>query len=457
LRLLYGDGATDTILSVLTQALVVEVRGENGVPVSGTVVRFQSLPIDGANPYAGVFVAPVTSPSFGYFVADSTDSRGRASVVIELGTHSGTGKLLVSAPEFGLQDTARFTVLPGKAAHVVVQPKDTALSVGRGFQARAVVTDQFGNPRADPVTYSNPTSGISVTSNGAVTAGGSFARAYYRASAQGWTDTGWVSVVPQGTLAALQTGTVAGHGVGIVVFSLDGSGYQWIGPGGSSYNAAPAWSPSGTALAFGRNPGSINWLYTSDLSGNEQALLTPGDSGLTIASWPSYSPDGTTIYFSGATTGNFALWRANADGTSPRQLYADPTGLAWRPSPSSDGTRLAITIGNPSYVCVYTLASASVSSWAIPGHMPRWSPVGERIAFVQQYGGPVSVVNSDGTGAHQVSPVGRSYEEESLTWSTDGVWLVARAAGTLELINVNTGATLPLGYATQLVEPAWKP
>jgi Tol biopolymer transport system component len=186
-------------------------------------------------------------------------------------------------------------------------------------------------------------------------------------------------------------------------------------------------------------------------------LLTPGDSGLTIASWPSYSPDGTTIYFSGATTGNFALWRANADGTSPRQLYADPSGLAWRPSPSSDGTRLAITIGNPSYVCVYTLASASVSSWAIPGHMPRWSPVGERIAFVQQYGGPVSVVNSDGTGAHQVSPVGRSYEEESLTWSTDGVWLVARATGTLELINVNTGATLPLGYATQLVEPAWKP
>jgi len=83
--------------------------------------------------------------------------------------------------------------------------------------------------------------------------------------------------------------------------------------------------------------------------------------------------------------------------------------------------------------------------------------VSETIAFVQQYGGPVSVVNSDGTGAHQVSPAGRGYEEESLTWSTDGAWLVARAAGTLELINVNTGAALPLGYATQFVEPAWKP
>src|SRR2546427_10972271 len=30
LQLLYGDGATDTVLSVPAQALVVEVRGENG-------------------------------------------------------------------------------------------------------------------------------------------------------------------------------------------------------------------------------------------------------------------------------------------------------------------------------------------------------------------------------------------------------------------------------------------
>jgi len=89
--------------------------------------------------------------------------------------------------------------------------------------------------------------------------------------------------------------------------------------------------------------------------------------------------------------------------------------------------------------------------------MPRWSPVAETIAFVQQYGGPVSVVHSDGTGVRQVTPAGRAYEEESLTWSSDGVWLVARASGTLELINAASGVTLPLGYATAFVEPAWKP
>jgi hypothetical protein len=458
LRLLYGDGASDTVLSKPGQALVVEVRSENGSPAQGSVVRFQALPIDSANPYSlGVYVAPLTSPTFSAFAADSADSRGRAAVLIQLGTRAGAARLIVSAPEFGLEDTARFTVRPGKATQVVVQPADTALHVGRTFQARGSTADRFGNLRSDPVSYSVVGTGISITSGGAITAGAGFVRARYRATAQGWTDTGWVSVVPEGTLAALQTGSFAGHDAGIVVFNLDGSGYQWIGPGGSWYNAAPAWSPSGTMLVFGRNPGSLNWLFTSDLSGNEQALLTPGDSGLTIASWPAYSPDGATIFFSGATSGNFAVWRANADGSAPRQVYADPTGLAWRPSPSSDGARLAITIGNPSYVGVYTLASASLSSWTLPGHMPRWSPVAETIAFVQQYGGPVSVVRSDGTGAHQVSPVGRAYEEESLTWSTDGAWLVARAAGTLELINVTTGMTLPLGYAIQFTEPAWKP
>jgi len=127
------------------------------------------------------------------------------------------------------------------------------------------------------------------------------------------------------------------------------------------------------------------------------------------------------------------------------------------PSPSSDGTRLSITIGNPSYIRVFTLG---LRLRVVMGDSGAHAPLvarGETIAFVQQYGGTVSVVNSNGTGAHQVSPVGRSYEEGSLTWSTDGAWLLARAAGTLELINVSTGTTLPLGYATQFVEPAWKP
>ncbi len=185
-------------------------------------------------------------------------------------------------------------------------------------------------------------------------------------------------------------------------------------------------------------------------------LGTPGDSGLTLAAWPAYSPDGVYVYFSGATTGNFSLWRAHADGSDPHLLYVDPSGLAWRESPSPDGTRVAITAGNPPVIRVYTLASATASTWSVPGHTPRWSPAGETIAFTTQYGGPISVVNSDGTGVRQVSQPRRSYTETSLTWSNDGAWVVARGQ-VLELINVASGLTLPLAYTASLIEPAWKP
>src|SRR2546422_10749389 len=106
-----------------------------------------------------------------------------------------------------------------------------------------------------------------------------------------------------------------GHGAGMVMFNLDGSGYQWIGPGGSYYNAAPSWTPSGTALAFGLTSGGVgSWIYTSDLSGAERPLIPAGDSGLTLTSWPAYSHDGAYVYFSGATTANFGLWRAGEVG-----------------------------------------------------------------------------------------------------------------------------------------------
>jgi len=460
LQLLYGNDASDTVQATLTQALVVEVRGENGGLISGTVVRFQSLPIDSAHPYQpGVWLASLTSNFFSSFVADSTDSRGRASAVILLGTVTGAAKVVVTAPEFGLEDTARFTVLPGNAARVVVQPKDTALYATKSFQSRATVTDRFGNARSDPVSYSAAGAGLTVTSTGSVTAGASLRRTFYLATAVARTDTGWVSIVPGGTLAALQVYSYAGHGVGIAVFNLDGSGYDWLGPGGADYGADPAWVPGGTLVAFGRNI-SGNWIYTADLMGNEQLLVTPV-TGLVGAAWPHYSRDGAYLYFSGLATsvGNFALWRANADGTNPQQLYADPSGIAWRSSPSPDGTRLAFVNASqsPSGIQVYTIASQTVSPWAVVGQTPRWSPAGETIAFVAPYGGPIFVVNADGTGARQVSPTGRSYDELSLGWSPDGAWLVARGPDGLELINVATGAALPLAYSTPFVQPAWKP
>lgn len=117
---------------------------------------------------------------------------------------------------------------------------------------------------------------------------------------------------------------------------------------------------------------------------------------------------------------------------------------------------MAFTAENPAIIRVYTIASGTVSSWSVPGHTPRWSPTNDSIAFATQWGGPIYLMSSDGTGVRQVSAPNRGYGETSFAWSPDGAWLVARGA-VLELIHVASGLTLPLAYSGTLVEPAWKP
>ena len=457
LRILWGDGVTDTILTPLDQTLMVEVRSERGVPVQGTQVRFD--PVErGGQP--DVYITYPSSTSFLTLLDDTTDALGLVAVRVKLGVHAGAAKLRLSVPQLGFQDTARFTILPGHPAQVVVTPGDTAVYAGASFQSSATVFDTWGNLRTDQATFS-PLTGVDVTSTGKITAGANIARASYTATVAGTASvaaasgTGWVSIVPHGTLVAYHA-TYYPEAPSLVTFNLDGSGYHEIAP--ILYLEASAWTPSGTTFVFGGavQPGFL-WMYTSDLAGNVQRLGTPQDSGLTSVSWPVYSPDGQALYFTGyAAPYQYSLWRADADGRNPHLLYADPSGIAWRESLSPDGTRLAFTAENPAIIRVYTIASRTVSSWSVRGHTPRWSPTSDSIAFATQWGGPIHLMKSDGTGMRQVSAPNRSYSETSIAWSPDGAWLVARGA-VLELINVASGLTLPLGYTGALAEPVWKP
>src|SRR5262245_38061216 len=108
LRIVRGDGATDTVLTKLTTTLLIEVVSETGTPAVGTEVRFRPLEKGG---YPDVYVTPAD---------DTTNGQGRVAVQIQLGVHAGMAKLVISAVELGLEDTARFTVLPGNAELVVV-------------------------------------------------------------------------------------------------------------------------------------------------------------------------------------------------------------------------------------------------------------------------------------------------------------------------------------------------
>ena len=111
------------------------------------------------------------------------------------------------------------------------------------------------------------------------------------------------------------------------------------------------------------------------------------------------------------------------------------------------------------------LSTRTVRPLRLKGERPRWSPVGDQVAFVDAQS--VWLVRPDGTGLRRVTLSDRQYLA-GLTWSTEGHWLLAHAVikglgSTVVVIVVETGMELPLGFTKGLWEsdngpvPAWRP
>jgi hypothetical protein len=164
------------------------------------------------------------------------------------------------------------------------------------------------------------------------------------------------------------------------------------------------WSPDGDRIVFGEGQSYYgeNSVVVSAWDGSARRELATGY----YAEW---SPGGQEIVFL----------------TSDH--YPDPLGLqAIRP----DGTKRRVVVN--------TISSA----------IPRWSPSGDRIAFLEEYSSRISVVGRDGTGERLLATGGG----RQISWSPDGTWL---AVGS-DLIEVDG-----LGRAhvdtDSWVTPRWSP
>jgi hypothetical protein len=173
-----GANATGAILEVLDAPLVVEVRDADGnVAREGTVIRFESIityPGRYPDPPLGEVMVPLADGStFTVFTTRPADWRGRAEVRVMLGTRAPEARLVVSAPELGLVDTARFSVIPGPPESIALTPWDTTIVAGHSYTIHARVRDHYGNTTPDGVRWTvggaNGGSGASITSAGVVT------------------------------------------------------------------------------------------------------------------------------------------------------------------------------------------------------------------------------------------------------------------------------------------------
>jgi Tol biopolymer transport system component len=340
---------------------------------------------------------------------------------------------------------------------VVFLPSDTAVYIGATLQARAQMSNRFGDVYPSThIEYSALDQPASATRTGVVT-GQTLGRARIVARREELTDTGWVTVVPTGTIA-MSLGSDQSF---VDVVSLDGSGFRRVIASGQFGGGAPAWLPGAPGLVYQEAiPGGAGAtvVYRTDLDGHRTRLLGPVTEE-PDEKYPRVSRDGTWVYLRYGRE----IWRVHPDGTGLEVVTPDQD--ATHPDPSPDGASVVFTAQRPgpfgvrSVVVIRDLSTGVETPLEVEGLLPRWSPAGDWVAYWS--GDPLSDIGSlhlvqpDGTEDRAVSLPGRRYRAGGLDWSPDGAWLLARGDSLLELVEVATGRFLPLPYTAASAWASW--
>lgn len=444
-RFVAGADASDTVLSQLSQALVVEVN-DGGSPLSGAVVRFQSVSVEPPGTWGemSAYVAPPDRDDFGDFLADTTDENGRAFALVQLGTRAGDARIVVTVPDLGMEDTAHFTVLPGNAYAVIAEPSDTAIFIGESFVPRGRIVDKLNNPIDSSLSYRAV--GSAVTFADGVVKGVHGGSSRLIASYESLADTAIVGVVPEATFAAIDRGAV-------VTMKTNGTGYQVLVPASLSRSPYTTdWTASGDEVVFdhtGSDPGPIEAV---NMAGDVRAVSDATQWGL----YPEVSPDGSWVYYARGT-GGWALYRVHTDGSGEEKVPVNTPASDVAPSLAPDGKRLVYVVAGPDALELLDLTTGASTDMHTGGHTPAWSPKGNLIAYVVPFGG-LYVVAPDGSGIRRIGDAGSSYDL-GIDWSPDGQWIIARnnSYNRLELIDVESGTAFPIPATSGFRGPSWKP
>jgi Tol biopolymer transport system component len=118
---------------------------------------------------------------------------------------------------------------------------------------------------------------------------------------------------------------------------------------------APAFSPSGTKIAFASARAGNSEIYVMKArpegKKNRPRKLT---NNLAFNTQPSFSPDGTKIVFTSDRDGDDNIYVMNVNGTGLTQLTADPDSDSG-PSFSPDGTKIVFSSHRDGNAAVYVM------------------------------------------------------------------------------------------------------
>jgi Tol biopolymer transport system component len=256
-------------------------------------------------------------------------------------------------------------------------------------------------------------------------------------------------------------------------------------------DADPTWyTPTGgtTGLLIARDSAENAESYDLDdvlpdgsdprdlgIAGSGAGAPVPGAKG------PAYSPDGQQIAFNRVVPGaGTQVWIAQADGSDPRPLIANPGAVEYDPAWSPDGTLVAVTrdtgttgisvIDVATGRVLYTVTADSGANAA----EPSFSPDGRTLLFASgRFGGDSntsiwSVNAADGSDQTDLTavtqPFGTVTQDQDPVFSPDGTTIafMTGAATGIGLMNADGSdrRTVPApatGSAADESAPAWSP
>lgn len=457
IRFVSGSSGTDTAMAALAEPLIVEVHDSTGALVPpGTLVRFEAQARQGL---LELQVGALTQLNMGPLAVGTTDAMGRTGAMVRLEWHAGPARVAVVVPTLGLRDTARFTTTAGSARVVQLEPSDTALFVGRSLALNGQVTDTWGNPRSDPVTFSLTAAGATVTSSGTITAS-AIGRYMVKASAGSLIDSSFVSVVPPGTLAAFDIA------VGdVITVEFDGSKrVRRARAVNGGQGVRPRWLGTTGRVLYSSIVRDIQELFIAEPDGTTRAFFPARPASITHVADPSPSADGASVYFSAIGAGcvlpqEYCLHRARADGSGVEALAESRAmpGATTRPSASPDGRHMAFQFDSfiGPYIKVMDLQDHVVLPWGVPGISPEWSPNGALIAYTA-YNGDIMLLSPSDTSTRVLLPAQDYRVSDGVAWSPDSKWVLCHRVDGATLVSVQTGERLLVPVHTRAGNMNWR-
>lgn len=147
----------------------------------------------------------------------------------------------------------------------------------------------------------------------------------------------------------------------------------------------PVWSPDGKRIAFERGTDWQNWpskIFVMNVDGSNLHGLSTNTRGVSYSEdGPAWSPDGRSIAY---WSWGYGIAIADADGGTPRPVFADPQVLSgFKPAWSPDGEVIAITTTRDATrsITVVSLRTNTTQLLIRDAYDLTYSPDGKRVAF----------------------------------------------------------------------------